>query len=178
MKSTRGILLVCCILLLAGCTDYEEKTSKVLDNNKRVDTVLNNYDLTKIQAVSVADAVVESLGSSDASKLDAYEIFDDNYELKQFLQIELNEIMVDVDEFVATENVVMEAENENELSQPFTPYTSTELFEDGLEVHYFLDDKTGKVEQLFLFRLPRGNLFGFSIFWIGGLVIDTAVFRG
>ena len=149
------ISLVCS--LLVGCGSKDMLSGELDESSLDTDTLIADYNNTKVIGDKVSDELISYLISEDKSKdlvfnyLREY-VSEDNYivyskSIKDFKD-KLRGLKID----------------KNELNE----------FIESKEMYYFLDDSVGSIEQLILFRV-NGVIYKVSLQWYDSLCYDLEI---
>ena len=149
---------------LTGCnddiTDYKQTVER---NNKRVERLLSNYENDKKIAKELEDNLRNSIvqGSLDddlKSKLNPNVDIDSKNSIFEITNRVLTRYISDYNDVV---------ENQSERSN-LTAKNEKDLVAEA-DVYYFLDSKTGTLEQLLILE-TNSRIDKISIYWAGGQI--------
>jgi hypothetical protein len=172
VRWVKSLTVVCFLITLTGCSDFEKIQSEVISNNQRVDTALSNYKDAKKTGIKLEPVVLETLATKNTSLLDNESSLTSNQQLKENIKNGLNSVSESISTYVDRVN-----EDSKDTINPLEPINDIKVFTRQVtKVHYFLNDKTGVTEQMFLVQLPNGFVGGVSIYWVGGVTIDYKTF--
>lgn len=168
MKRVVGLML-CGVLLLTGCSGHQQQEKTVTDSNMRVTRVMGSLEETKTTSSFLEDRIKEAVVSGDNKGL-----------LSPDVAHFSNQITVGLVDFAARlrgylDDVILSQQTKIEdgvLPKDTEVYTRESLYTQYVTMHYFVDDKTGKVEQAFIFRSPTGENKVYSFYWVGGAYIE------
>lgn len=175
MKRLRVSLAILGVsLFLTGCGDYEAVQRGVIENNQKVDTVLDSYEASQKAGKELEQLVLQSVEESDTSLIRTDSSINEDVELLEDIENKIVAIIEPTYDFIAMNNEMSKSQEGMETVVPVPLIEpNAEFFNSVIEVFYFLDDRSGVTEQMFLVQLPNGYIGGFSIHWLGGAVIDV-----
>jgi hypothetical protein len=172
-------LLITCIFLsffLVGCSDYSELEKGITEKNIKVENLLANYEKSKQKGLILEEAVLSDLVTKDVKSIQNLEVLSYSSELTIDVVMSFSYVSDAIYAYIDYTNE--QAKITASDSVPVARIDNIEEFiKSVIEVHYFLDDKTGKTEQMFLVQLPDGYLTSVSLMWLGGSVIDVKTYN-
>jgi hypothetical protein len=158
-KRIVGMLLLG-VLVLSGCTDREQLMQGVLESNSRVDRVHNGLLESKKAGIPLESAISSMFSNGTLGELTSKEGVNGKGYVPYEIQNTTSDMAQRITDYIK--------DNQQEV-------TSRETFVSNVfSVRYFIDDSTGRVEQLFFLQLPNGYTGGFVVNWLGGVYLETS----
>lgn len=154
-----GIPLALSVLLLAGCSDRDSLLQGVIDSNTRVSMVLSSYTEAKQSAEPLELAIRKMFQEGIQGELSFKEGVDGTGYIPYEIKNPVSDLAQRITDYIK--------DNEEAVTSRYSFVDNT------LMVKYFVDDSTGKVEQLFFLQLPNGYTGGFVVNWLGGAYLET-----
>ena len=157
---------VCILLLiptlLVGCNrgvDKEELKKNIELSNRRIETVVDDYNTSKIKAKIFYESSVKYI-SGETQNLIVDDM--DSYYIDEFTAV-LNDFKDVITTLYEDEKLFREESGLGSVSY-------RDFIKDMVESHYFLNDTKGLLEQDIVFKLPYGKVLGLEIDWLVGKI--------
>lgn len=158
-------------VITTGCVNHKELNSGVIENNKRVEDAITSYKEAKEVGVILEREINTILKNSKYAKLEDITEINSNIDVLNGVKETLEREVENIKDYIEMENLVAkDAGREDRINIEDT-------VDSYVETHYFLDDKSSKVEQVFIVSLPNGYVSNFTITWVGGVVVDFKTSR-
>jgi hypothetical protein len=165
------------VLTLSGCTDYSIAEQGVVTSNKRVESVLDGYKVNTAVGKTVESDVLRSLYSKDSRLLLENNKLPKSNRASELLLSNIDALNISVQKAITDNNNIYDlrvksgAEPNRERINNIEDYIKS-----NVKVHYFINDSNYKVEQMFMLRLPNGVVSGISLYWLGGVYLESKTF--
>jgi hypothetical protein len=171
------VLVLLCILTVTGCSDYSAIEQGVIVENQRTDSVLKGYEDAKQIGQQLEDSVIKSIASRDSTSLLSSGKIANNDTSRVKLANNIKSLGDVVAEMVVYNNASFDSRKRDGEKPISARIDNVEDFvRSSTEVHYFVNDKTYMVEQMFLLNLPNGVVSSISLFWLGGVYVECKTF--
>lgn len=164
MKKVSGVFLLV-IFLLTGCTSIQEAEKSVFESNNRTEFLKRSYDENYTSAKQVETDILASIYTGNI-EVKLSDILGNTTNLET-LERSVTNIYTPLNNYVSRYNAYVEEDNSQ-----VTKITIADTIKEGLNVYYFFDDETGKLEQFFVLRAVSGKVYKLSLIWLGGVCYE------
>lgn len=160
------------MLLLSGCSKDNEAERNTIQNNERVNFITVSLNEAKQTSQFLEPIVKDSLITGNNQELLSPTVATYGDDLSQKLLYAVAPIRNKMNDYIAVQKLRKDSATDSPLASASVEVpTISELVDNSMEVHYMLDDQTGKLDQFFLFRMPDGTNIGMSVYWIRGAYV-------
>jgi hypothetical protein len=173
-KYINSTLLILCFILFSGCTDYSPILQTIVVNNKKVESQLDGYSASKTTGSTFESVIITSISSGDYVALTNSKLPGATSFLSDKLTTNIDSLRSQLMKTIERSNFSYDVRKEDG-EEGLTPrIDDVHAFLLSISsVHYFLKRENGIVEQVFLFYLPTGSIYGLSLYLFGGEYIDS-----